>query len=118
MQEYERAVLEKYDIDVIGTRKTRGAILCETNLGLLLLKEVKGSEKRIPVLCGLYDFLQWQGYEKVDYILKTKEGECAARMEDGSVYVLKRCSRGGSVMSANRQNCFRRPAIWRSSIWS
>ena len=49
MQEYERAVLEKYDIDVIGTRKTRGAILCETNLGLLLLKEVKGSEKRIPV---------------------------------------------------------------------
>lgn len=94
MQEYERAVLEKYDIDVIGTRKTRGAILCETNLGLLLLKEVKGSEKRIPVLCGLYDFLQRQGYEKVDYILKTKEGECAARMEDGSVYVLKRWFQG------------------------
>ena len=58
------------------------------------MKEVKGSEKRIPVLCGLYDFLQWQGYEKVDYILKTKEGECAARMEDGSVYVLKRWFQG------------------------
>ena len=94
MQEYERAVLEKYDIDVIGTRKTRGAILCETNLGLLLLKEVKGSEKRIPVLCGVYDFLQRQGYEKVDHILKTKEGECAARMEDGGVYVLKRWFQG------------------------
>ena len=97
MQEYERAVLEKYDIDVIGTRKTRGAILCETNLGLLLLKEVKGSEKRIPVLCGVYDFLQRQGYEKVDYILKTKEGECAARMEDGGVYVLKRWVPGAGV---------------------
>ena len=94
MQEYEREVLEKYDIDVIGTRKTRGAILCDTNQGLLLLKEVKGTKKRIPVLCELYDFLRQQGYEKVDYILRTSEGQCAACMEDGSAYVLKRWFQG------------------------
>ena len=74
MQEYERAVLEKYDMDVTGTRKTRGAILCDTDQGILLLKEVQGTAKRIPVLCGLYDALLGQGYENVDYIIRTKEG--------------------------------------------
>ncbi len=103
MQEYERAVLEKYDIDVIGTRKTRGAILCDTNQGLLLLKEVKGTKKRIPVLCELYDFLRQQGYERIDYILRTGDGDCAACMEDGSAYVLKRWFQG-------RECDVRRPA--------
>lgn len=94
MQEYERAVLEKYDIDVIGTRKTRGAILCDTSQGLLLLKEVKGAKKRIPVLCELYDFLQEQGYERVDRIVKTSDDQCAVSMEDGSTYILKRWFQG------------------------
>ena len=48
MQEYELGVLEQYNIEVISTRKTRGAILCDTDQGLLLLKEVRVSEKRIP----------------------------------------------------------------------
>lgn len=90
MQEYERAVLEKYDMDVTGTRKTRGAILCDTDQGILLLKEVQGTAKRIPVLCGLYDALLGQGYENVDYIIRTKEGACVAEMEDGGKYILKR----------------------------
>ena len=50
MQEYEQNILEQYDIEVAGTRKTRGAVLCDTERGLLLLKEVELSEKRIPAL--------------------------------------------------------------------
>lgn len=94
MQEYECEVLEQYDIEVAGTRKTRGAILCDTDRGLLLLREVKGSDKRIPVLSELYDFLYEQGYEKVDRILKTRDGSYIAKGEDGVGYVLKHWFQG------------------------
>lgn len=94
MQEYEQAILEKYDIKVAGTRKTRGAILCDTDQGVLLLREVTGAVKRMPVLCGLYDFLRLEGFEKTDYILRTKEKECVAVMDDGRTYVLKRWFEG------------------------
>ena len=41
MQEFEQKILEQYDIEVNSTRKVRGAVLCETNKGVFLLKEVK-----------------------------------------------------------------------------
>ena len=50
MQEFEQKILEQYDIEVNSTRKVRGAVLCETNKGVFLLKEVTTSEKRIPGL--------------------------------------------------------------------
>lgn len=37
MREYELEVLEQYDIEVISTRKTRGAYFCNTKEGLMLL---------------------------------------------------------------------------------
>lgn len=94
MQEYECEVLEQYDIEVAGTRKTRGAILCDTDQGVLLLREVKGADKRIPVLSDLYNFLCEQGYEKVDRILKTCDGSYLAKGEDGRGYVLKQWFQG------------------------
>ena len=38
MQEFEQKILEQYDIEVNSTRKVRGAVLCETNKGVILLK--------------------------------------------------------------------------------
>lgn len=90
MQEYERDVLEQYDIDVSGTRKIRGAILCDASQGLYLLKEVPVSEARISALCELYEYFRQQGYENVDSIIPNCEGEYISRLEDGSKYMLKK----------------------------
>ena len=38
MREYELEVLEQYDVEVISTRKIRGAFFCETNKGTMVLK--------------------------------------------------------------------------------
>ncbi|MCI8667177.1 MAG: CotS family spore coat protein [Dorea sp.] len=89
MQEYELNVLEQYDVEVSGTRKTRGAVLCDSDQGLLLLKEVKVSEKRIPALYELHEYLNAQGYTRTDRIIQTKEGKYLAVSEDGSQYLLK-----------------------------
>ena len=89
MQEYERNVLEQYDIEVSGTRKTRGAVLCDTDRGLMLLKEVKVSKRRIPALYELHEYLLEQGYTHTDRLMLTKEGEYLASSEEGKQYLLK-----------------------------
>ena len=57
MQDYERDnILEQYEIAVNSTRKTRGAILCSTDKGVFLMREVGVSEKRLPALIELYEY--------------------------------------------------------------
>lgn len=94
MQEYERNILDQYNIDVISTRKTRGAVLCDTKQGLFLLKEVSVSENRIPVLCELHEHLAKQGYENIDRMIPDRSGNTIVCLEDGSKYILKRWFQG------------------------
>ena len=47
MQDYDRNILEKYEIDVNSTRKVRGAVLCDTAQGVFLLKEVSAPSGRM-----------------------------------------------------------------------
>lgn len=102
MQEYEVNVLDQYNIEVTNTRKTRGAILCETSKDLLLLRTVGGSEKRIPALCELYGYLQEKGYTWADRIIPNKQEECVSVAEDGNKYILKQWFNG-------RECDFRKP---------
>ena len=61
MQEYEKNVLEQYDIDIRSTRKIRGAVLCDTEQGIFLLKEVVVPSERIQELAKLYKSLENSG---------------------------------------------------------
>lgn len=90
MQEFEQKILEQYDIEVSSTRKVRGAVLCETNKGLFLLKEVTASEKRIPALCGLYTWLYEQEEYRIDYMLANRNGEYVSSLDNGERYMLKK----------------------------
>ena len=74
MQDYELKILEKYPVEVKSTRKTRGAFFCDTDKGLLLLKEAGTLKKRVPALYKLHGHLQEQGYEFVDQFVLNKEG--------------------------------------------
>ncbi|MGL6200166.1 MAG: CotS family spore coat protein [Lachnospiraceae bacterium] len=89
MKDYELNVLDQYQIEVTGTHRTRGAILCDTNLGLLLLKESKLSNKRVPMLCRLHNHLEVCGYNMTDRPIENSEGEIISVREDGSKYMLK-----------------------------
>lgn len=90
MKENEMGVLEQYDIDVKSIRKTRGAFLCETDKGLFLLKELKFSEKRIPMLYRLCRYLEENGYERTDMPVKNKEEQFVSSSGDGNTYILKK----------------------------
>ena len=103
MQEYERYVLEQYDIDVNSTHKIRGAVLCETDRGPFLLRETTTAPARLQALCGLYEDLRRQGYLNVDAVVPNKAGEYVTVLEDGGRYLLKRWFQG-------RECDLRRPA--------
>lgn len=94
MQEYELKVLEQYDIEVLSTRKTRGAVLCDTDQGVMLLKEVNVSQGRIPALAALHECLSSQGIDRTDRLMPTREGDYQAALEDGRRYILKRWFHG------------------------
>ncbi|MCI9169016.1 MAG: CotS family spore coat protein [Dorea sp.] len=94
MQDYDRNILEKYNIDVNSTRKVRGAVLCDTSRGVFLLKEVSAPAGRILSLCELYAHLMEHGYDGVDYIEPNADGDYITDFEDGKKYMLRRWFRG------------------------
>jgi len=94
MQEYEHNILEQYNIDIRSTRKIRGAVLCDAEQGLFLLKEVTVSPERIHALARFYEFLENQTWCGIDKIIPNSEAEYITGEENGSRYILKRWFQG------------------------
>ena len=47
MNEKYTEVLSQYELDILDVKRGRGAWLCETDQGLKLLREYKGTIKRL-----------------------------------------------------------------------
>lgn len=94
MRDYGVSVLEQYPIEVYNVRKVRGAMLCESDQGLLLLKEAQIQEKRMPFLIKLYGHLEEHGVKRVDALVANKEGAFISAAEDESKYILKKWYQG------------------------
>ena len=89
-EEYELEVLERYDIEVKGTRRIRGAFFCETNVGTMLLRETKVSEQRAPFLYAVLSSIEKQGVLKVDTPVPARDGCLVSAGADGRNYMLKK----------------------------
>ena len=90
MRDYGVSVLEQYPIEVTNVRRVRGAVLCDTCQGIMLLKEARIRETRLSFLIELYRHLQEAGMDKVDAFVADKEGNYIVTAEDETKYVLKR----------------------------
>lgn len=93
-EEYELEVLEKYDIEVKGTRRIRGAFFCDTNEGTMLLKETKMSARRASLLYSVLSRLEKRQGLRVDTPVFAGDGELLVTSADGTVYMLKRWFQG------------------------
>lgn len=90
MREYELEVLEQYDVEVISTRKIRGAFFCDTKEGTMLLREANISDRRALLLYTMLCHLESEGYICVDTPVFTREGELVSTSKDGTRYMLKK----------------------------
>ncbi len=83
------ALLEQYDIEIIKTRKGRGAILCDTPNGTLAFKEYAGTEARLAMENQLLQSIVAKGRVHTDALIPTKEGTFSVKDRDGISYILK-----------------------------
>ena len=73
----DRAVglFDNYEIEISRTWKGRGAILCESDKGLFILKEYNGPANKIFFQDTLLKNIREAGFMTVKFILSTKENE-------------------------------------------
>lgn len=90
MNERYLEALEKYDMTTESVRKGRNGLICETSLGTTLLKEYRGTLKRLEFETQVLGQVKEMGLPQVDDYIPTAEGELISTGEDGTRYVLKR----------------------------
>ena len=70
MNERTTEVLEQYELEVQSKRRGRGAWICETSQGLKLLREYKGTVKRLEFEEQIMNVLQNQKTCRTDAHIK------------------------------------------------
>ena len=89
MNERNTEVLEQYALEIRSLRRGRGAWICETDQGLKLLREYKGTKKRLEFEEAVLAVLKEESTIRVDQYVRNKEGEILSAAEDGSRYIVK-----------------------------
>lgn len=97
-------VLEQYPFTIQQTYKGRGALICETDMGLKILKEYNGSQSRADFLYQALRFVKDNGMKRVDCIVKTKEGRTIATDADDIVYIMRDWYEGHECDTRNRDD--------------
>lgn len=87
MAERDFSVLEQYDCKLYSTSRGRGAFICETSRGRVLLREYNGNSERIGIRARLLEYLSSNGIN-VDYYLKNREGQYISTDASGNQYTL------------------------------
>lgn len=90
MKDYGVSVLSQYEMEIYGTHRIRGAILCDTDKGLFLLKETRIEENRACALAKIYEQLSENGFDRVDSPVLNKEDAYISKAEDGTGYIVKK----------------------------
>ena len=93
MYDYGLSTLEQYSLTVLSTARTRGALLCRCEEGLFILKEFKGTEKKLGKQQELLEGLSDAGCRVIFQIKKEiwsagtgtiSHTHCSSGMREGS----------------------------------
>ena len=101
------SLLENYELEVLRTCKGRGAILCETDIGTLILKEYAGYREKCVYQDALLHALADKGFSYKESIIRNKEGELLTEDVDGTCYILKTWFDGRECNVRDREDCAR-----------
>lgn len=82
-------VLQQYEGEAVSVRRGRGAWVCCYPDGVRLLKEYRGSVKRLEFEEAVLDELRRQGIRHVDQYIRNQDGELLTAAPDGTKYILK-----------------------------
>lgn len=74
MSEKLAEVFEQYDVEILGTRKGRGATILSTGSGVLILEPFRGNLTRLEQEYVLKQIFEKQGFVQMDQIIPNRDG--------------------------------------------
>lgn len=83
------SVLEKYGLVSENTYRGRGALLCQTQQGLKMIRPYDGPAKRLEKVYELLQHLKETGHSQIDQLLRNEEGNLVTTDKDGVSYIVK-----------------------------
>ncbi len=89
MNEKYMEILQQYDLELLSARKGRGAWLCETNRGLKLVKEYRGTVRRLEFEDEVLAFISENSSIPVDRYVRNREDGLLSAAGDGTGYIVK-----------------------------
>lgn len=89
MNDYGKAVLEQYELEVESVKRGRGSLICSTNDGLKKLQEYHGSKSHLEVEQQVLLSMKNQSEFLVDCYVRNKEGVLYSVHPSQTTYVLK-----------------------------
>lgn len=83
------SVLESYGLVSENTYRGRGALLCQTQEGLKMIRPYEGSAERLEQVHELLEHMKEAGHKPADQILRNKEGSLVTLDKEGIAYLVK-----------------------------
>ena len=106
MYDYGLSILEQYGLNAESSARTRGALLCRTEKGLVIIREFGGTEKKLQKQQELLEKLSEQGC-LVDCYIPNQEGALVTRDRDGIPYTIQQWYEGRECDTRSREDIFR-----------
>lgn len=103
---YDRglSVLEQYGLNVKSSYRGRGALLCQTQVGLVMIREFTGSVKKLQRQWELLQKLEESCAHPVDQILANQEGSLVSADKEGISYVVRKWYEGRECDARSRED--------------
>lgn len=83
------SVLEQYGLVSENTYRGRGALLCQTQQGLKMIRPYDGAAGRLEKVYELLEHLKEAGHKNIDQLLRNTEGSLVSTDKDGISYIVK-----------------------------
>lgn len=98
------SVLSQYGMEAKNTYRGRGALLVQTEGGLYLIQEFRGSKRRLEKQNELLENIEAAGYAPVDKALRNQEGSLVSLDADGTAYLVRQWMEGRECDTRSRED--------------
>ena len=106
---YDRglSVLEQYGLESTAVYRGRGALICQTEQGLVLIKEFCGTPKKLEYQACLLSCIGEKSQVLADEILVNQEGNYISSDKDNISYVVKRWYEGRECDTRSEEDIYK-----------
>lgn len=106
---YDRglSVLEQYGLESTAVYRGRGALICQTEQGLVLIKEFCGTPKKLEYQACLLSCIGEKSQVLADEILLNQEGNYISSDKDNISYVVKRWYEGKECDTHSEEDIYK-----------